>query len=81
MSGVTIGDGAVIGARAVVAKNVAPYAIVAGNPAVVMKKRFDDATIQRLLEVQWWNWSDAKIKNALPLLLNDDIEKFLKFAE
>lgn len=81
MSGVTIGDGAVIGARAVVAKSVAPYAIVAGNPAVVVKKRFDDTTIDRLLEVQWWNWSDAKIENALPLLLDADIEKFLKFAE
>ncbi len=81
MSGVTIGDGVVIGARAVVTKNVPPYAIVAGNPAIVMKQRFDDKTIQRLLDVKWWSWSDSKIKAALPLLLNDEIDKFLKFAE
>ena len=58
MSGVTIGDGVVIGARAVVTKNVPPYTIVAGNPAIVMKQRFDDKTIQRLLDVKWWSWSD-----------------------
>lgn len=81
MSGVTIGDGAVIGARAVVTKNVPPYTVVAGNPAKVVKKRFDDKTIQKLLEVKWWNWNDSKIKAALPLLLNDQIDKFLKFAE
>ena len=81
MSGVTIGDGAVIGARAVVTKNVPPYAIVAGNPAVVLKKRFDDKTIQKLLNVKWWNWSDSKIKEALPLLLSNKIDEFLKFAE
>jgi serine acetyltransferase len=81
MSGVTIGDGVVIGARAVVTKNVIPYTVVAGNPAKVVKKRFDDKTIQRLLDVKWWNWSDSKIKAALPLLLNDQIDKFLKFAE
>jgi chloramphenicol O-acetyltransferase type B len=81
MSGVTIGDGVVIGARAVVTKNVPPYAIVAGNPAKVVKNRFDDKTIQQLLDVKWWNWSDAKIKAALPLLLNDEIDEFLKFAK
>ena len=80
MSGVIIGDGAVIGARAVVTKNVPPYTIVAGNPAKVVKRRFDDETIQRLLDVKWWSWSDLKIKEALPLLLNDEIDKFLKFV-
>lgn len=81
MSGVTIGDGAVIGARAVVTKNVPPYAIVAGNPAIVVKKRFDDKTIQKLLNIKWWSWSDSKIKAALPLLLNNKIDEFLKFTE
>ena len=71
MSGVNIGDGAVIGARAVVTKNVPPYSIVAGNPAVVVKKRFDDTTIQRLLDIKWWKWEDAMIKSAIPFLLDD----------
>ena len=81
MSGVTIGDGAVIGARAVVTKDVAPYAVVAGNPARVVKKRFDDETIQRLLKVKWWLWSDARIRKALPLLLSNKINNFLELAE
>jgi acetyltransferase-like isoleucine patch superfamily enzyme len=81
MSGVTINDGAVIGARAVVTKDVPPYAVIAGNPARVVKKRFDDTTIQRLSDVKWWLWSDDRIKESLPLLLNNDINKFLEYAE
>ncbi len=81
MSGVNIGDGAVIGARAVVTKDVPPYAIVCGNPAKVIRQRFDDKTIKRLLEIKWWNWSDSKIKEALPLLLNSKVDKFLEFSE
>jgi len=62
MSGVTIGDGAVIGARTVITKDVPPYSIVVGNPGSVVKKRFDDSTIQKLLDIEWWNWNDSKLK-------------------
>lgn len=81
LSGVKIGDGAVIGARAVVASDIPPYAIVAGNPAKTIRKRFDDKTIQRLLNLKWWNWEDSRITNALPMMLNEDINAFLDAAE
>jgi acetyltransferase-like isoleucine patch superfamily enzyme len=81
LSGNTIGDGAVIGARAVVTKDVEPYAVVAGNPARMVKKRFDEETIERLLRIQWWNWEDEKIGRALPLLLSQNIRAFLDAAE
>lgn len=62
MPGVTIGDGAVIGARAVVAKDVPPYAVSVGNPARVVRYRFDDETIAKLLSIQWWAWDTDKVK-------------------
>ena len=57
-SGVTIGDGAIIGMGSVVTKDVEPYSIVAGNPARMLRKRFDDETIQSLLELKWWEKDD-----------------------
>jgi acetyltransferase-like isoleucine patch superfamily enzyme len=81
LSGVKISDGAIIGARSVVTKDVPPYAIVAGNPARVIKNRFDDETINRLLKLQWWNWDDSKIEKYLPFLLRDDVGAFLRAAE
>jgi chloramphenicol O-acetyltransferase type B len=81
MSGVNIGDGAVIGARTVVTKDVPAYAIAAGNPARVVKMRFDEETIGRLLELRWWDWDDAKIEKYLLLMLSTEIEVFLKVAE
>ncbi len=80
LSGVTVGDGAVIGAYAIVAKDVAPYAIVVGNPAKEIKKRFDDETIYRLLAVKWWDWDIANIHRLTPLLSSNDIEQFLQEA-
>ena len=77
LSGVKIGDGAVIGAHAVVAKSVLPYAIAVGNPATVVKKRFSDDAIEKLLAIKWWDWEDDKIRENIPLLLSGKIEDFV----
>jgi chloramphenicol O-acetyltransferase type B len=61
LPGVTIGDGAVIGAGSVVRSDIPPYAIVAGNTAQVMRYRFDPETIDHLLYLKWWEWSDAEL--------------------
>ena len=80
LSGVHVGDGAIIGARSVVTKSVAPYAIVAGNPARQIRKRFPEEVIARLLEIQWWQWPSEKISAALPHLLSGDFARFSAFA-
>lgn len=74
MPGVTIGDGAVIGTRAVVTRDVAPYSIVGGNPAKEIRKRFDDDRIRLLLELRWWDWSEDQLHAAMPILTSGDIE-------
>lgn len=78
LSGVTIGDGAVIGARSVVAKDVPPYAIAVGNPARIIKYRFSEVQIQRLLELKWWEKNDDEIKPWVHLLLNDNVDEFIR---
>ncbi len=77
-NGVTIGDGAIVAARAVVVKDVPPYAIVAGNPAKVVKFRFDELTIAKLLKIAWWNWDIEKINRHLALICSLDIEALEK---
>lgn len=79
MPGVTIGDGAIIGARAVVAKDVPPYTIVAGNPAQVIKSRFNEQTTKTLLDIKWWNWPLEKIEANITAITGADL-KALKQA-
>ena len=71
LSGVHIGDGAVIGAGAVVANDIPPYSIVVGNPARVIKKRFSDEIIDKLIKLAWWNWPIEKIQTEIPKLMSD----------
>lgn len=78
MGGVTIGDGSIIATRAVVTKDVPPYSIVAGNPAKVVKRRFDEKTTQRLLELAWWDWEIEKINQNLNLLCDFNIDELEK---
>ncbi len=73
MPGVTVGDGAVIGTRALVTRDVEPYAIVAGNPARTIRKRFSDEEIAMLLELRWWDWSVDALSAAMRLLTSGDI--------
>ena len=81
MSGVTIGDGAVVGAAALVARDVPPYAVVGGNPAKLIRFRFEPAIIRRLQHAAWWDWDIADLRALLPLLVSDRIEEFLIAAE
>jgi acetyltransferase-like isoleucine patch superfamily enzyme len=79
MSGVTIGDGAVIGFRSIISKDVEPYSIVAGAPQKVLRYRFDQSTIEKLLEIKWWEWPDENIKVAVKFLMSEDIDSLYKY--
>ena len=81
LSGVTIETGAVIGCSAVVAKNIPSYCIAGGNPAVVIKKRFAENIIERLLKSKWWELDEAFLEKHIPLLLSSKVEEFLKNIE
>ncbi len=73
LPGVTIGDGAIIGSRAVVASDVPAYGIALGNPARTVRRRFDDATVGRLLNIAWWEWPAQKVTASLAAIRGADI--------
>ena len=82
MSGVNIGDGAVVAANATVVKDVPPYAVVGGNPAKVLKYRFTEDQIKKLLDKPWWELPDDKIKELVPLLCSENVDELIsKVAE
>lgn len=75
--GVRIHNGAVIGARAVVTKDVMPYSVVVGSPAREVKRRFDWETIEKLQLLKWWDWNDTHIKENLLLLMSENVKELL----
>lgn len=78
MSGVSVGDGAVIAANSTITKNVSPYEIVGGNPAKHIRFRFPDNTIQKLLQIKWWDWEIELINRKVKTLCASDVEEFIR---
>ena len=78
LSGVTIGHGAVVGARAVVTRDVAPYSVVAGNPARHTRYRFNADAISALLRIRWWDWPESQIQSSVASLCDANIDEFVR---
>jgi acetyltransferase-like isoleucine patch superfamily enzyme len=77
LSGVTIGDGAIVAANSVVTKNVPPFTIVGGNPAKLIRKRFSDEEITHLQKIKWWDWDEKKILSNVDLLCSPNLDSFI----
>lgn len=81
LSGVTIGDGAVIAAGSVVTKNVEPYSINGGNPIKLIRYRFEDKHVKKLLKICWWNWNEKEIIDNIKFLSSNNIDEFFESIE
>lgn len=81
MSGVTIGDGAIIGAHSLVTKDVAPYEIVGGVPAKHIRYRFGNEIINSLMKIKWWNWGDSMVDDIVPMLMSNNIQGLLDYCK
>ena len=81
LSGVKIGDGAVVGAYSVVRTRVPPYAIVMGNPAQIVGYRFSQEKIEALLKLKWWDWDIREIKKVLSLLSSQNVDELIKYSQ
>lgn len=80
LSGVTVGHGAIVAAGAVVSRDIAPYSIVAGNPARHIRWRFDPEVCAALLQAAWWDWPEPEVRSISALLCSDRLEEFLDYA-
>jgi len=78
MPGLTISDGSIIASKAVITKDVPPYTIVGGNPAKIIRRRFDEKTIEELLKIKWWNWDREKITKNIKYIIGNDLDKLKK---
>ncbi|MCW3039969.1 MAG: hypothetical protein JWM31_1874 [Solirubrobacterales bacterium] len=80
MSGVRIGDGAIVAAGALVTKDVPPYAIVGGNPAQILRFRFDEEVRAELLAIKWWGWPEEEVRRVVPLIAGKDPQALIAYA-
>jgi acetyltransferase-like isoleucine patch superfamily enzyme len=81
MSGVNIGDGAVVATGAIVMRDVPPFAVVAGNPARPVRWRFSEEQREALLRIRWWDWPRDRVIDAVPLLAGTDLDAFIEWAD
>ena len=81
MPGIKIGNGSIIASNSVVVKDVEPYSIVGGNPAKLIRKRFDNEIIDLLESIKWWDWPIEKITTNLEILTSNDVSKLREISD